>query len=344
MRQLRTSRTSRRENRTPRGFTLIELLIVIAIIGILISLMLPAVNSVREAARMTQCRNHLKQLALGTLQHLEAHNHFPTGGWGWMWVGDSERGAGIEQPGGWIYNILPYVEEESLHELPGGNTDANIDREDTKLLMKTPVEIFICPSRRRAVAYLFHKQATETPHNAAWDASVDVNVARSDYAANGGGNNGGAGSCDSPGPSSVVAADWVGGCQNMTGIVFQRSTIRDAHVRDGLSNTLLLGEKFLSTEKYTTGTHWGDNGPMVTGHDKDLIRHATSDFLPLRDENGGGFDGHRWPHFGSPHVGGWQAVFCDGSVHTIGYDLDPQVFHNLGNRADGNVLSHEDQF
>ena len=100
-----------------RGFTLVELLVVIAIIGILIALLLPAVQAAREAARRSQCQNHLKQLGLAMLQHEEAHRFFPTGGWGWGWIGDPDRGFDYRQPGGWVYNSLPYLEQTGLHEL-----------------------------------------------------------------------------------------------------------------------------------------------------------------------------------------------------------------------------------
>ena len=98
------------------GFTLVELLVVIAIIGILVALLLPAVQAARESARRQQCSNNLKQLALAAINHHEVAGHFPTGGWGWWWVGDPDRGFGKEQPGGWIFNLMPFTEESSRYE------------------------------------------------------------------------------------------------------------------------------------------------------------------------------------------------------------------------------------
>ena len=102
------------------GFTLVELLVVITIIGILIALLLPAVQAAREAARRMQCTNHLKQIGLAMLNHEQAHKQFPTGGWGWGWIGDPDRGFDHRQPGGWVYNILPYLEQDALYNLQKG--------------------------------------------------------------------------------------------------------------------------------------------------------------------------------------------------------------------------------
>ena len=92
--------------RRSAGFTLVELLVVVTIIAILIALLLPAVNSAREAARCAQCANNLKQLGLAVQAHIAAHNQYPTGGWGWHYTGDGDRGFTNKQPGGWVYSLV----------------------------------------------------------------------------------------------------------------------------------------------------------------------------------------------------------------------------------------------
>ena len=111
------SQQSEISHRKSTGFTLVELLVVITIIGILIALLLPAVQAAREAARRMQCSNNLKQLAMACLNHEQAHGFLPTGGWRWYYVGDPDRGFDRRQPGGWIYNILPYIEQAQVHDL-----------------------------------------------------------------------------------------------------------------------------------------------------------------------------------------------------------------------------------
>src|SRR6266851_3374053 len=100
-----------------RAFTLIELLVVIAIIAILIMLLMPAVQKVREAAARIKCSNNIKQMALAMHNHHDAFKMLPSGGWGWNWVGDANRGVGQKQPGGWIFGILPFVEQQPLYNL-----------------------------------------------------------------------------------------------------------------------------------------------------------------------------------------------------------------------------------
>ena len=107
-----------------RGFTLIELLVVIAIIGVLIALLLPAVQAAREAARRSQCSNNLKQMTLATLTHEDTHKTLPSAGWGAHWMGDPDRGFGVEQPGGWAYNVLPFLEQGNLRQIGAGASGA----------------------------------------------------------------------------------------------------------------------------------------------------------------------------------------------------------------------------
>src|SRR3954451_9700892 len=106
MKMVRAVRSARIPRIERDGFTLVELLVVIAIIGILVALLLPAVQAAREAARRAQCENHLKQIGLGFLNHESSQKILPGGGWSCFYVGDPMWGSGRSQPGGWMYQIL----------------------------------------------------------------------------------------------------------------------------------------------------------------------------------------------------------------------------------------------
>ena len=121
-------------------------------IGILVQLLIPALLASREKAERTQCQHNLKQLAIAWSLHENRHDHLPTGGWGWRWFADAERGFGEEQPGGWCFNILPFIGEESRHHLAAGANDEE-RRVGSTVLAATAVKLFNCPSRRRTALY-----------------------------------------------------------------------------------------------------------------------------------------------------------------------------------------------
>jgi len=331
------------------GFTLVELLVVIAIIGILVALLLPAIQAAREAARRSQCKNNLKQLALGALNHHDTNKFLPSGGWGWFWVGDPDRGFGKSQPGGWIYNILPYIEEGALHD-KGKDGDPKTATRDQRTgardVVVSPITIINCPTRRPPQAY---RMTTNEGGTSGLLNAITPDVAgRSDYAM----NSGYAYVEFGKGPDSYAAADtypWESEKPNvkaaLNGVSFERSEIGIKRITDGTSKTYLIGEKWISYRNYETGEDPGDNETWCTGFNNDNHRKTgrisgTSivEERPISDgENVTGL-ADLYGRFGSAHPGGWQVAMCDGSTHWISFDNDWQLHRDLGNREDGNAI------
>jgi hypothetical protein len=146
----------------------------------LVSLLLPAAQAAREAGRRAQCANQLKQIALAFHLHHDAHGKLPSGGWGYRWAGDPDRGFGKSQPGSWAYSCLPYLEENRLHKIGANISDAAAKKAALTQILETPVGVFYCPTRRAAVAIPNTVAAAYAPLN----ASQPALCAHSDYAAN----------------------------------------------------------------------------------------------------------------------------------------------------------------
>jgi prepilin-type N-terminal cleavage/methylation domain-containing protein/prepilin-type processing-associated H-X9-DG protein len=356
--------TLRPAPRSRGGFTLVELLVVIAIIATLIGLLLPAVQSAREAARRTQCKNHLKQLGLGCVTHLDARKHLPSGGWGSRFTADPNRGTGPDQPGSWYYAILPYMEEQALADLGKGlSVTTAAFRTASNTLHQSPVPSFHCPSRRSAKLYP-HQWGTLNAQT--WVQNLPA-VVKGDYAANSGDSLLHAGVGYSSGesfqvPTSYTVADanyaWtpvdkMGDQFYQTGVIHYRSRIRPKDVSDGMSKTYLIGEKFLSPDGYEkllpTGSRgfFGENQGAWSGFEWDNHRvawnpaHAfgndVQNFQPRQDQ--AGIDNPGWLAFGSAHAGGLNMVMCDGSVQTVSYDIDPTAHRYQANRFDGQAVN-----
>jgi len=357
------------------AFTLVELLVVIAIIGILIALLLPAIQAAREAARRSQCKNNLKQFGLAALSHLSAQKFFPSGGWGWSWVGDADKGYGMSQPGGWTYSILPFIEGNPVRIL-GKSAASSTDKYQAQGLMQSvTLPIFNCPSRRGATVV---PTTGTTVYNVQYAAGTTPSGALTDYAGNGGTNE--ALCCNGlnqgpPGGSDTGAFDIRGYFKttpywsSANGVIYGGSEVSIKKIPDGTSKTYLFGEKSLRPHCYsgiTAGTCPDDDQSMYQGHDWDTIRWAglgqfslppsvpaagaidwrpLKDYEPIDDNNPwvtglnitwtAGRNLYGISNFGAAHSAGCQFAMCDGSVQSIAYSVDMQVHWKLANRQDG---------
>ena len=321
-----------------RGFTLVELLVVIAIIGVLVGLLLPAVQSAREAARRTQCINNLKQMGLAFHNYQDANGHLPNGSRDGDERLNSYSCCRSRTVSGWTwcFQILPYLEESAIYNMAPSAEDPtppNLGRYHPKenVVAQQAVGIYYCPTRREPKAYGSGK------------------FYRCDYAGNAGQR--ASGSIQS-GTSTGTKGTVIRGGSD---------TIAVERIRDGSSKTLLVGEKALHPDEF--GTDGGDNEMWNNnGWDTDNVRHGagilsngnTYGLPPLPDMKAPHRDGGRWitvrdeagrswgqwhPYFGSSHSGGTAFCMADGAVRLITFDVSGRVFRAASISNDGDPVA-----
>jgi len=352
------TRRSRPNRRPPHGFTLVELLVVIAIIGVLIALLLPAVQMAREAARRSTCQNNLKQIGAAALNHETAHGCFPGAGWGFYWVGDPDLGFGEGQPGGWIYSSIAFMDQNHLHGIGAGLPFAQ-KKVAVVEVCATAVPTFNCPSRRASKPYpLADVGGTyRNLDSAAYEARNEQ--ARSDYAANGGTvfrpstdpssyyfvSGPALSSGDVPSIIQVKnyfnSVSWI---QELTGMCVPGNEVKMTDIADGTSSTYWVGEKSCIPKYYESGRTPNDHQNMYIGYDWDVCRFADPNIRMYPDHlvpDISGDERQRYT-FGAAHHTVCQFVFCDGSVHAISYNIDPLIHARLTGRQDGQSVDKSD--
>jgi prepilin-type N-terminal cleavage/methylation domain-containing protein len=310
------------------GLTLVELLVVIAIIGILVSLLLPAVQAAREAARQVQCRNHLKQFGLAAHNFETVHRRFPG------YAGEIQpllafypqtRPNSNFVGGNWIAQSLQFMEQTVLSEKWSqlGTDSTLVINDEYRRYISTPLEVSYCPTRRSPQAY---------PLVGNFQERFGDFAARSDYSINGGA----AELMDPSLPEErriMIFSD---------GIWRVGQSTRTSSILDGLSNTYYVGEKSMDSDKYTNGTDFGDRGPIMGCAQLEAGANANVRFAaraPRADHKSSCTNCH---DFGSAHFSGWNVAMADGSVRSMMYELDITVHRALASIAGGEVATIPD--
>lgn len=294
------------------AFTLIELLVVIAIIGILIALLVPAVQRAREAGSRTQCANNLKQIALAFHAHHDALKAFPNGGYHWT----SNRSFSGKTPDtyakqqwGWGYQILPYIEQKQVWLEPSD-----------KKVVNNAFSFYYCPTRRRPVVLTDDTWGFDSPRG------------MHDYAGNAGTDQ-----SNAPAPGVVLG-------NGIDGLVIRQSygKISLRRILDGSSSTLLVGEKRLNARWAPIAVACDDCQGFVSGWDNDCVRWGVKAPEPDYYTGDRKTCDDRGSQFGSSHSGFFQSAFGDGAVRSIRYAVALPVFRSACSSKDSKPFSLDD--
>ena len=343
------------------AFTLVELLVVIAIIGILVALLLPAIQAAREAARRVQCQNHLKQIGMAILNHENNLKVFPTGG-NEIWpdianylvdtqsVANPNQRKGppngpARQGLGWGFQILDYLEENAIHGITS-----------QRQMNDALVTLYFCPSRRaptRNNATVTDSYRWGLDYAAVTPARDNADTPAIDMLLN---DEAGFFGCNACRVTLLpnLPKKWIYLHQ---GIIVRTPYYLDknsnppkgvdlpdysqptkiSQVTDGLSKTIMITEKRMKPSLYDVGD-WCDDRGWTDGWDADSIRTPSYPWGPDRDPQ----DDHEHHSLclgtGSAHSVGVYAAYGDGAVRLVSYDIAPVVLNWMVHRADGQVL------
>jgi prepilin-type N-terminal cleavage/methylation domain-containing protein len=293
------------------AFTLIELLVVIAIIAVLVGLLLPAVQKVREAAARTQCANNLKQMGLALHNFHDSYGHFPSG----YLCPQPKTDIFYTAPGwSWAAQMLPYMEQQNLYQLI--NFTVPVEDPSNLAIRTTVLKLFVCPSDRSTGIFTIYNTS----------GAPMVQAATSSYAGNFG-----------TGFMYLVPPD------QGTGVLFRNSQVRLTDITDGTSNTFVVGERgsFFTQAPWAGAVSYGTEivtpgAPVSHTH----IERATAQVLahadPLHGFNASDSDPD---DFFTPHTGVGLFFFADGSVRPVRIGTPVAIMDALATRSGGEVVN-----